>query len=412
MIRHLLKLVWNRKRMNALIILEIFFSFLVVFVVSTLGLYLWDNVHRPLGFSYKDVLVASINMQQTGDDTFDGSQVATFERVLAETKALPAVEAAAGVMIVPYSNGNSTGGWQFNGRPIQTDFNEVTQDFDKVMGLHLVQGRWFQKGDDTLSWEPVVVNAELARKIYGTGDPIGKRFGDPSKDNMDPERRVVGVVDEFRKGGELSGPGNYMFTLRGGGIRLEAAGSGLPGGGKGRPPRNLVVKMRPGTPVEFEEQLAKRLQAVAPTWSFEVKPLSQMRTSSFRLILTPLVAGGIVALFLMLMVGLGLIGVLWQNLLQRTREIGLRRAAGASRSNVHSQVLMEQMILTSFGVLLGTVLVIQIPLLDLIGFISPRIVLGGILVAMISIYLLAALCAVQPSVMASRVQPAEALRYE
>ena len=411
MIRHLLKLVWNRKRMNALIILEIFFSFLVVFVVSTLGLYLWDNIHRPLGFSYKDVLVASINMQQAGDDTFDAAQVATFERLLAETKALPAVEAAAGVMITPYSGGNNDGVWQFNGRPIETDFNEATLGFDKVMGLQLVQGRWFQKGDEALSWEPVVVNAELARKVYGNGDPLGKRFGDPSKDNMDPERRVVGVVNEFRKGGELSGAGNYMFTLKGAGFARELPGGDV-SGGHGRPPRNLVVKVRPGTPVEFEEQLAKRLQAVAPTWSFEVKPLSQMRTTAFRLILTPLVAGAIVALFLMLMVGLGLIGVLWQNLLQRTREIGLRRAAGASRSNVHSQVLLEQMILTSFGVLLGTVLVIQIPLLNLIGFISPRIFLGGILVAMISIYLLAALCAVQPSVMASRVQPAEALRYE
>jgi putative ABC transport system permease protein len=70
MIRHLLKLVWNRKRMNALIILEIFFSFLVLFVVGTLALYLWDNVRQPLGFSYTDVWTAEIKMQQTNDDTF------------------------------------------------------------------------------------------------------------------------------------------------------------------------------------------------------------------------------------------------------------------------------------------------------------------------------------------------------
>jgi putative ABC transport system permease protein len=191
-----------------------------------------------------------------------------------------------------------------------------------------------------------------------------------------------------------------------------AAAPGVPGSSLDRPPRNLVVKVRPGTPVEFEEQLAKRLQAVAPAWSFVVKPLAQMRESSFRLRLTPLIAGGIVALFLMVMVGLGLIGVLWQNLLQRTREMGLRRAAGASRSNVHAQVLLEQMILTSFGVLLGVVLVAQIPLLDLISFISPKIFTGGIVLSMLSIYLLAALCALYPSAMASRVQPAEALRYE
>ena len=94
------------------------------------------------------------------------------------------------------------------------------------------------------------------------------------------------------------------------------------------------------------------------------------------------------AFFLLLMVGLGLIGVLWQNLLQRTREIGLRRAAGASRAEVHRQVLMEQMLLTTLGVLLGTMLVAQIPILDLIGFVTGRVFAGGLLVAMVSIYLL------------------------
>ena len=55
MIRHLLKLVWNRKRSNALMILEICVSFLVVFVVATLGLFFLDNYRLPLGFEWKNV---------------------------------------------------------------------------------------------------------------------------------------------------------------------------------------------------------------------------------------------------------------------------------------------------------------------------------------------------------------------
>ena len=78
-----------------------------------------------------------------------------------------------------------------------------------------------------------------------------------------------------------------------------------------------------------------------------------MRATAFRFFLTPLIVAGTLAFFLLLMVGLGLIGVLWQNLLQRTREIGLRRAAGASRAAVHRQVLLEQLVLTSLGVLIG-----------------------------------------------------------
>jgi putative ABC transport system permease protein len=151
---------------------------------------------------------------------------------------------------------------------------------------------------------------------------------------------------------------------------------------------------------------------VAPEWSFGIKPLTQAREATFREFLTPLAAGTIVASFLLLMVGLGLIGVLWQNLIQRTRELGLRRAAGASRTAVHRQVFFEQSILTSLGVLLGAVLIAQLPILDLIAFIRPAVYLGGFLASMAAIYLLSTICALYPSALASRVQPAEALRYE
>ena len=153
------------------------------------------------------------------------------------------------------------------------------------------------------------------------------------------------------------------------------------------------------------------MQAVAPDWSFEVRPLAQVRATLFRFFLTPLIAAGTVAFFLLLMVGLGLIGVLWQNLLQRTREIGLRRAAGASRAAVHRQVLLEQIVVTSLGVSIGTLLVIQVPMLDLIGVLSRPVFAGGLPLAL-ALYLISLLCILYPSTLAARVQPAEALRYE
>lgn len=401
MMRHLLKLVWNRKRANALIMLEIFFTFLVVFGVGTLGLYLWDNWRRPLGFDAQNVWAVQVDMQQATDDTFTPEQVEAAARLAREVETLDPVEGVAGVMMTPFSFGQYSSNTMLNGREVKMDFNEVSESFAEVMRVDLVKGRWFQTADATLAWQPVIVDEDLACEVWGEEDPLGKRLGAPALKSTEPEQRVIGVVRDFRHHGELSGPGNFVFHYK----QL--------GFSKHRPPRALLVRVRPGTPATFEEELTRRMQAVAGDWSFEVKPLEQIRETSFRQRITPLVVGGIVAFFLLLMVALGLLGVLWQNLLQRTREIGLRRAIGASRGDVHRQIILEQLLLTTLGVLLGTVVVVQLPVLDVFGSsLRPEVFTSGLVLAMVSMYLLATVCAVYPSAMASRVRPAEALRYE
>jgi putative ABC transport system permease protein len=268
------------------------------------------------------------------------------------------------------------------------------------MGLELTRGRWFEPADEALSWEPVVIDEDFAREAYGGEDPVGRPFGKPDPESGEPDRRVIGVVSDYRRGGELTVDRNFLFALK----RV--------GHPDDRPARSLLVRVRPGTPAAFEEELIERLQAVAPDWSFEAWPLRHLRHTAFRFRLAPVIAGGVVAFFLLLMVAMGLLGVLWQNLIQRTREIGLRRAAGASRSAVHRQILMEQFLLTSLGVLLGSVLVVQIPVLDLLGVLSAGVFTAGLLGAAAAIYVLCLLCALYPSTLASRIQPAEALRYE
>jgi putative ABC transport system permease protein len=400
MTRHLFKLVWNRKRTNGLMILEIFFSFLVVFVVATLGLYFWDNYRQPLGYSWQNVWKVTVDMKADNqdDDATVAARLKVLERLLGEIEALEPVESAAAAMVSPYDQGGWTSATRIEGKEVEMEGNGVTANFAEVLGLEVVAGRWFQESDEALAWSPVVIDQDLAREVWGDKDPVGRQLGESAR--AEKQQRVIGVVREFRKGGELSARTNFLFQFMGFG-----APSWLQ-------PRSILLRVRPGTPAAFEEELTALLQGVAPEWSFQIKPLAEVRQSTFRMLLTPLVAGGIVAFFLLLMVALGLLGVLWQNLLQRTRELGLRRATGASRSAVHRQVLYEQIILTSFGVLLGAVVVVQIPILDLIGFIRPQVFAAGFLFAMAAIYLLSALCAFYPSTLASRVQPAEALRYE
>jgi putative ABC transport system permease protein len=162
----------------------------------------------------------------------------------------------------------------------------------------------------------------------------------------------------------------------------------------------------------FEEKLATRLQAVAKGWSFEIKPATELRDEAFQRRLIPIIAVGVIAAFLMIMVALGLTGVLWQNVAQRTKEIGLRRAKGATARHIYQQILGELLVITSVALLIGVAVVVQFPLLDLIGFISSEVYAASIVISLAVIYALTIVCGLYPSWMATKVQPAEALHYE
>ncbi len=128
--------------------------------------------------------------------------------------------------------------------------------------------------------------------------------------------------------------------------------------------------------------------------------------------LAPLATGGLVALFLLIMVGLGLTGVLWQNVTRRTREIGIRRVQGATVWDVHCQILGELLVVTTLALVVGAVIVLQIPLIDPFGIVNVSDFATAILVSAGLIYVLTFMCGLYPSVLATRVQPVEALRHD
>ena len=154
------------------------------------------------------------------------------------------------------------------------------------------------------------------------------------------------------------------------------------------------------------------LMAAAPGWSFNIQPLSKMRKAQFTEKLAPLGIVALVAGFLLLMVGFGLLGVLWQNVTRRTAEIGLRRALGAHARSVYLQILAEILVVATIGLAVGTLIVIQFPLLGIDEDISIWTYVIGLLLSIGAIYSLAAVCGLYPGWLASRIGPAAALHYE
>jgi putative ABC transport system permease protein len=403
MTRHLLKLIWNRKRTNLLLMAEIFFSFLVLFAIVTVGVFYADNYRRPLGFSYGDVWRVTVDMKQQGPDVKDPAALETQRQILAALGELPEVAVAAGAFTSPYDNGSWTSNYKAGGRDYDYELNVVTDRFPEVMGLEVVRGRWFSREDDAArGFEPVVVNERMAREVFGGGEAVGGVI--PQEDRKDgprePERRVVGVIRDFRQHGEFSAPSDYLFLRH---VVEDPNRSAF---------RVLLLRVRPGTTAAFEEPLLARLQAVAPDWSFKVQSLDEMRAMNHRDRLAPVMVGGVLGTFLLLMVALGLTGVLWQNVTQRTREIGLRRAKGATAARIHRQILGEVAVMTSLALALAVAIVIQFPLLDLLGFVSPGVFAASLVLSAAAIYVLALACGYYPGLLATRVQPAAALHYE
>lgn len=396
---HLLKLVWRRKRANALITVEIFFSFLIVFAVVTTAVAVVSGWRQPVGFVWNDVWVMSVDgLDAPPEGGPDDPERETLGRVLREAKAFPEVVEAALSETPPFGSATSSGNWRRDGRTISLTRDEVSDGFAAVLQMKVLRGRWFSPADDALGFRPVVLDSDLARAFYGDQDPIGQKF---DEDATGREYRVVGVVPPYRKDGEMAEPGVNMVFLR---KSVNFA--------NGRIPRNIVLRVRPGTEAKFEVRLTSRLRALMPNASFQIQRMERMRESSNRMRITPLVVLSIVALFFILMVALGLTGVLWQNVTRRTRELGLRRAVGASGWGVRRQILAEVALLATLAVILGMAIVAQLPLLGIFAIVTPPVFTASIIAALAVIYAVTLASGLYPSWLASRLQPAEALRYE
>jgi putative ABC transport system permease protein len=104
-IRHLLKLVWARKRANALLIIEIFFSFIVVFAVVTMAASMIMRWNKPLGFDYRDVWVADVTFPAgaADDDSVAAARRVAVAAMVHEVKGQPQVESVAAAGAAPYN---------------------------------------------------------------------------------------------------------------------------------------------------------------------------------------------------------------------------------------------------------------------------------------------------------------------
>jgi putative ABC transport system permease protein len=399
MFRHLFKLTWKRKSRNLMLSLEILLAFAIVFGVAAFGLRYAQLYRMPLGFDGAGVWSVSIDSGHHRNDRVDATVYEALQRGLAE---LPEVAGVAFASFEPYAMSTISTDMRRNSsaRPVYTETMDADDALAGVLGLNLVEGRWFSQLDNGSAQRPAVINRRIAEAMFPGERALGQQFIDGKDAKAGTTYRVVGVVDDYRAKGELAAPVNFIFT------RFEP-------GKSERDAYTILLKLRPGTTRDFERRLNARLKLIRNDWAYQIAPLSATRTSMMKSRTIPLIVAGVIAAFMLLMVAFGLFGALWQNTTQRIPEIGLRRALGAGAGDIYRQIVAEQFMLSSIAIALGLVLLVQLPLTGALGeHLNWAVFAAAAALSMAVIYLLSLLCAVYPGWRASRLSPTEALHYE
>jgi len=395
MIAHLFKLIWNKKKQNFVLMLEMLISFFVLFVVFTGLVYFYQNYRRPMGFDYERVW--SVKYNDPGEIR-DADSLASYHAMVKRTiLAMPQVEAVSFSDInVPFGDANISTTISYNNRSEHVERYQVDDDYKKALAITVVEGRWFSKEDDVARERPAVINEVLKRNLFGNGPALGKLIGGNGS-GVAANTRVVGVIRELKDKGDLWAPSNGFYA------RLDTSNQGRNGA--------ILVTTRPGTDAAFEGRLYKVLANAFRSTSIDILHLENQRRNKMMQLLGPVIVLVAVAGFLIVNVALGLFGVLWYSINKRRSEIGIRRAVGASGKGVARQLVMETLALSTLALTVGAFFAVQFPLLNLFN-IPTGTYLTALLLAALFIYLLAAGCAYYPGRQAASIYPADALHED
>ena len=346
----------------------------------------------------RQVLLANTDFFRAGYS--DSTGPAALERLLERVRALPGVRSASAATSIPLSlNGMPSTGLSIEGYTFQPNevaaipFGHVGPDYFETIGTPIVRGRGFTAEDRATSLQVAIVSERFAQRFWAGQDPIGKRITVNER-----VRTVVGVArntgNDLLAGGAppvffrpLSQSWRSSLTII---VRAEGDLRSMQ-----LALRHAFEEIDPGLPVTDVRTLAEHIGAAA-----FVQRIGAWVLAAF----------GVLALVLS---AVGLFGVLSYSVAQRTREMGVRIAIGASRRDVLGLIVGRAMRLTAIGLGVGIVLaagagqllrsqILDVSPLDPVTFVAVIVLLAAV----------AFLAAWLPARRAARVDPVIALQAE
>lgn len=390
----------GRRSRRALIVAEVALTVVLLIGAGLLLRSFLRLVSVEPGYEPDRVMTATVELDRSRYPE-PGRMEAFFDQLLTRLEGHPDVEAAGVVSYPPLTSRFSLKSLEVLDRPPARTLavpQLTSPGYRSAVGMRLAAGRWLSERDHADRTPAAIVNQTFVRDYLGE-DALGERLRMRSV-----TLEVVGVVEDVRLLGLEKDPQPELFTS----YRLAhpLSGSGparltLLVRTKGDPMaivpfvRSVVLGLDPAVPLEAVGTLQDRLSA------------SVARPRFYALLLS------LFALLALLLAAAGIYGVLAYQVAQRSREIGVRRALGAQRSNILLGVLRDGLVLVAVGLGLGMLaavgatrvlgsLLFDVPPMDPWTFgLAP-----GLLIAV------AALACYLPARRATRVEPVVALRWE
>jgi ABC-type antimicrobial peptide transport system permease subunit len=281
--------------------------------------------------------------------------------------------------------------------------------FQKILRLAAERGRLLSETDADNSSRVCVIGAALARQVFGYRDPVGETIR-IAQDHY----RIVGVLRE--QGGDPQADNTMAWhnVNRAVLAPLSTISGKTIGIAPNQPVEEIWVQVRDSErSVELGDVLRRMLLQTRDADEFHIVVARELLAQRYRTQRTFSVVVGSVAALALLVGGIGIMNIMLTSVVERTREIGVRRTAGAKRRDVTMQFLIETLLMTVGGGIAGIVIgaVVSIGISAYAGW-STHVSVTAVLLGFVVSFLVGLVFGLYPAMKAAALQPVDAMRYE
>jgi predicted permease len=362
------------------------------------------------GFDPEHLMIASASMQDARyTRTAAGARL--FRESVRQIEQIPGVESAAVALSSPYSRPLNEGLSNVNGQPVRrgiTEFNYATPGMFETLRMKLLRGRLFTDADNGLANRVAVVNeAFLGRYLHGVDDPLGVPIKIENKD-----WRIIGIVNNVQEKNGIGG-GAPIDRFPEVYVPVDQFPDGIFGMANIWFSPVWMVRAHGSNPA-LAQAMQQALSSVDPRLPFSsFQSMAEVRGNALRGQRYQATIFSVLAGLATLLASLGLYGLIAQSVAQRTREMGIRLALGATMESVIRAVILPGMVLSGAGIVCGILLALFATRLlksQIWGVASTDpVTYAGVAILLMAITLVAGII---PAVRLVRIHPAQTLRDE